>query len=104
MPRLRGCVAALLLASATGVISSARAADVSQPPLFMPVPVASPWNGFYIGANVGGGGSSASADVIGTTGTTDMSGGIAGGQIGANWQTGSVVWGVEADAQASWQQ
>src|SRR6185436_12806005 len=54
------------------------------------------WTGFYFGAH--GGGAWGRKDA--TTAPLDISGGLAGGQIGANYQAGSWVLGVEADA--SW--
>ena len=68
------------------------------------------WTGFYFGAH--GGGAWGSKDTtlapftfagatIAPPGTTiDVSGGLAGGQFGANYQAGSWVLGVELDA--SW--
>jgi outer membrane immunogenic protein len=64
------------------------------------------WSGFYIGAHVGG--------VWGTKDWTDvtfpaapfnlnshdMSGFLAGGQVGINWQVSNIVFGIEG--QASW--
>ena len=68
------------------------------------------WTGFYFGAHGGGGWGTKEATtspvlvggiLIGPPGNTlDISGGLAGGQIGANYQAGSWVLGVEADA--SW--
>lgn len=49
------------------------------------------WGGFYIGTNVGGG----SGRLEGTT--QDLSGALAGGYIGYNWQGSNVVLGVEGD-------
>jgi outer membrane immunogenic protein len=59
------------------------------------------WTGIYVGANAGYG----TGMWTDTTGTGDdrVSGALAGGQIGANLQTGSFVFGVEGDFQASWQ-
>lgn len=62
------------------------------------------WTGIYIGTHAGGGsGIGNISDPLGTTlfGNPIRSPGpIAGGQIGYNYQTGSVVWGAEADV--SW--
>jgi outer membrane immunogenic protein len=99
--------AVLALASAM----PATAADI-------PVPAYQParavvlfsWTGFYIGAHGGGGwGRKETTSVPYTFGgaliapapaTIDVSGGLAGGQIGANYQVDSWVFGAEA--QASW--
>jgi outer membrane immunogenic protein len=63
------------------------------------------WSGVYIGANVGFGTASGTADrnIGGTviSGAADIGGIIGGGQVGYNWQTGNIVLGVEADLQAS---
>lgn len=75
------------------------------------------WTGFYIGGNAGYSWGRANADVsyfnpvtgaaiVAPAGSItnagfNMDGGIAGGQAGYNWQTGSWVWGVEADIQWS---
>jgi outer membrane immunogenic protein len=68
------------------------------------------WTGFYFGAHGGGGWGQKDTTIapfafggalFTSPGTTiDISGGLAGGQIGANYQAGSWVLGVEADA--SW--
>lgn len=49
------------------------------------------WNGFYVGADVGGG----SGRLDGAT--QDLSGALAGGYAGYNWQGANVVLGVEGD-------
>ena len=86
------------------------AADMPRPVTKAPAMVAAPmfnWSGFYVGGNVGygwgkykeelfDGGSSVASESIG------LDGAFVGGQIGANVQTGSIVWGVEADIQKSW--
>src|SRR5690349_13361154 len=57
------------------------------PPAVAPLPT---WTGFYIGA-MGGWGKEDANNLA-------MSGGFGGGTVGYNWQTGPVVFGVEADA------
>ena len=56
------------------------------------------WTGFYVGVN-GGGAFGTSTYNFGGLGSTsfDASGGLAGGTIGLNYQTGALVWGVEGD-------
>jgi len=49
------------------------------------------WSGFYIGA-MGG------YAQENTSGVGALSGGFAGGTLGYNWQTGNLVFGLEADA------
>jgi opacity protein-like surface antigen len=95
------CAAAALL----GCASAASAADMparmpTKAPV-APVVVAYNWSGFYIGAHVGGvWGDKDWRDTIGPLGSHDVSGLLAGGQIGFNWQSGNWVFGIEA--QASW--
>lgn len=58
---------------------------------------ASTWTGLYLGANVGYGWAH-----VGATGfSNDLHGIIGGGQLGYNWQMGSLVLGVEGDFQGS---
>lgn len=68
--------------------------------------VAYSWSGLYIGGNVGyGWGRFASNyslnNIPVSQDTVDPSGIVGGGQIGLNWQLGSVVLGAEADFQGS---
>src|SRR5258708_13975196 len=60
------------------------------------------WSGFYIGINGGGGTSRNSWDLVGglPQGNHDSTGGTIGGQVGYRWQTGPIVFGVEA--QGNW--
>jgi outer membrane immunogenic protein len=68
------------------------------------------WSGFYIGLNAGGGSARncwTNTSTFGTPtipnaaeGCHDATGGLAGGQIGYRWQTGSWVFGLEA--QGDW--
>lgn len=69
------------------------------------------WTGLYAGVNGGGGFGSTGANEFGMFGARasypaamgaydlghPVSGGLAGGQVGANWQINSWVWGFEAD-------
>jgi outer membrane immunogenic protein len=56
------------------------------------------WTGFYVGLNGGYGfGSSDWRAPVGATGGFDTSGGLVGGTIGYNFQTGALVWGIEGD-------
>ena len=59
----------------------------TKAPAVAPLPT---WTGFYIGAMGGYGWEN--------TNNNGMNGGLAGGTLGYNWQTGPVVFGVEADA------
>jgi len=94
---------------ALGAAAPAVAADLAARPYTKaPAMIAAvyDWSGFYIGAN-GGWGSSrkcwnsvAPALFIGGEGCHDATGGTAGGQIGYRWQTGTWVFGLEA--QGDW--
>jgi outer membrane immunogenic protein len=91
----------ILLASA-GVLAMASVASAADLPRQMytkaPPPMAAPyyynWTGFYIGINGGGAWGTSSWD---STRSFDVSGGMIGGTIGYNWQTGPWVLGLEGD-------
>jgi outer membrane immunogenic protein len=54
------------------------------------------WTGFYIGAH--GGSLTSETDYLNpTTPAQDLDGAVFGGQVGYNFQTGNVVFGVETD-------
>src|SRR6201990_775978 len=83
-----------LLAIGMGV--TARAADL---PLKAPPAPPPPynWNGFYVGANVGGAWASGSLNIPGNNlygGLTEFIGGV---QAGYNFQAGHLLFGVEGD-------
>jgi len=71
-------------------------ADLSTPPL-APVPYS--WSGLYIGLNAGYTSAKVTETASGGGGTAsaNLPGGIGGFQFGANYQTGALVLGVEAD-------
>ena len=90
----------ILLAGA-GVLAMASLANAADLPRQMyskaPPPMAAPyynWTGFYIGINGGGAWGTSTWD---STGSFDVSGGMIGGTVGYNWQTGPWVFGVEGD-------
>jgi outer membrane immunogenic protein len=98
---------------ALGLAAPASAADLAARPYTKaPAMVAAvyDWSGFYIGINGGGGWSHKCWDNtvlvgVATTpifpeGCHDATGAVAGGQIGYRWQTGSWVFGLEA--QGDW--
>lgn len=98
-----------LAATAALMATPVLAADmpVKAPPA--PPPAVCTWCGFYIGGNVGGswghGGSTFDAPGFPAffSDTTHPDGVIGGGQLGYNWQTGNVVFGIETDIQGSGQ-
>jgi outer membrane immunogenic protein len=84
---------------------TASAADMPLGAPYTRVPYVSPvysWTGFYIGAMGGYGWSDEVRASIGgvtfSTSSSDLKGGFAGGTVGHNWQMGSWVMGIEADA------
>jgi outer membrane immunogenic protein len=101
---LLGTVALLALAA------PASAADLGARPYQAPSPMVAmvyDWSGFYIGANGGWGSShkcwdlvTAAGAFIGAEGCHDATGGVAGGQVGYRWQSGTWVFGLEG--QGNW--
>ena len=91
---LLATISALAL-TATGAL----AADIPRPaPSYKAPVVAAPvftWTGFYLGIN--GGYGWGKSDWDGFAGNADPKGGLVGGTIGYNWQTGPWVWGLEGD-------
>ena len=89
-----------LLAGALSAVGMASAFAADMPMKYAPTPVAVPmlsWTGFYAGLNAGYGW----ASVGDTVGSNDLGGFVGGGQLGYNWQTGPVVFGLEGDFQGS---
>jgi len=100
-----------LLAAAVVVTfsSSAIASDLPSKKTQISVPVTTSksydWNGAYIGINGGYGSSNSDINNIyfggspspGDDAKLSMTGGLAGGQLGYNYQTGNIILGVEAD-------
>jgi outer membrane immunogenic protein len=89
---------------ALGAAAPAMAADLAARPYTKAPPIvqaAYDWSGFYIGVNGGGGTSHKCWDIAGLSeGCHDATGGTVGGQVGYRWQTGPIVFGVEA--QGNW--
>jgi outer membrane immunogenic protein len=90
------------------MISVACAADLPRSVYKAPAVVAPvfSWTGFYLGANLGYGWNDGDGTItvagFGSGPVTGSGNGIlGGGQIGYNWQTGPIVFGVEADIQGS---
>ncbi|MCP3443317.1 outer membrane protein [Bradyrhizobium sp. CCGUVB14] len=91
---------------AIGLATPALAADL---PIYGKAPAAvSPvydWSGFYVGVFGGGGygnhnlnNATGPAGFANFTANYDSKGGLGGGEIGYQWQSGQIVFGVEADA------
>jgi outer membrane immunogenic protein len=101
----------LLATTALAVLAAAgqpaAAADIRRMPAKAPAPVVAPvpvqnWTGLYVGGNAGYSWGRTELDYalggLPTVSTTlDPNSFIGGGQIGYNWQFGSVVLGVEGD-------
>jgi outer membrane immunogenic protein len=96
---------------ALGMAAPASAADLAARPYAKaPPPMVAAyydWSGFYIGANGGWGSSrkcwdatTAGGVFLVAEGCHDATGGVAGGQIGYRWQTGTWVFGLEG--QGDW--
>jgi outer membrane immunogenic protein len=83
------------LLAATLIGSAAQAAGPVSPP----APAVFNWSGLYAGLHAGyGWGDTVHANNIGvSTGDFGVSGGLAGVQLGYNWQSGQWVYGFEAD-------
>jgi len=111
--RSMACIAGAALA-VTFAISPAPAADMPMPAKAPPAP-AYQWTGCYGGINLGGGGSGTNfgstvdpgTHLVGADpgivagsggGGANADGLLAGGQLGCNWQTGTLVLGLEGDA------
>src|SRR3954469_15296751 len=106
---MKKLIAAAAGTLALGLSAPASAADMAARPYTKaPPPMVAAiydWSGFYIGANGGWGSSRNSWDsvapfLVGPEGSHDATGGVAGGQVGYRWQTGTWVFGLEA--QGDW--
>jgi outer membrane immunogenic protein len=99
-------VSAAVATAAILSIGAASAADMAPRYTKAPPPVVAPvwsWTGCYIGAEGGGNWGSArnySFDPLrpgNITNSYSLSGGMAGGTVGCNYQSGQVVFGIEGD-------
>ena len=92
------------LLATTGYASSA---DLSPAPVRAVAPAVYNWNGLYLGLNAGYGfgtnTTTASGGGVSAVANANVPGFIGGAQIGVNYQTGMIVWGFEADFDASGQ-
>src|SRR5471030_2864744 len=108
MKRFMLAVCAGLLAAMMAMPSFA--ADLPRPvykapPRVNPVYVAPfTWTGFYVGINGGYGWGKTNWTFagIGSSGDFNTTGGLVGGTVGYNLQTGAFVFGIEGDFDASW--
>jgi outer membrane immunogenic protein len=94
----------LLLAGASLLAMGAVSASAADLPARMPTkapayvaPMTYNWTGFYLGLNGGGGFGRSEFNGTLPSGSFDTSGGLFGGTIGYNWQTGPFVLGLEGD-------
>ena len=104
MKRLTLLAIAGLMAAAWA--SPSLAADLPRPAYKAPVyvaPSAFSWSGFYVGINGGyaWGHSDWNNGIMGNV-SMNVKGGMVGGTLGYNLQTGSFVFGLEGDVDASW--
>jgi len=106
----------LLVAAAAALLATPAVGADLRMPMKAPPPVVAPvatWTGFYIGVNGGYSWGRARTDGFLVTapgivpvgipgsGSLNLNGGVAGGQIGYNWQVSNWVWGLEGDGQWS---
>jgi outer membrane immunogenic protein len=98
---LKVAVAAILMALGTAGVASAADMAVKARPIVAPV---TPWSSCYIGGNVGGGWSrmdttrsfqDVAVPAFANYGRENDSAFIGGGQIGCDFQTGNLVFGVQ---------
>jgi outer membrane immunogenic protein len=94
----------LLLAGASVLALGAVSASAADLPARMPAkapayvaPMAYSWTGFYLGLNGGYGFGRGEFTGGLPSGGFDAGGGLFGGTIGYNWQTGPLVFGLEGD-------
>jgi outer membrane immunogenic protein len=111
---ISGTLAVIAVTASIGGTNAASAADmpVKAPYLKAPVAMVYDWTGFYVGVNAGIGVGRDYTRLAIPTGTSleasylNPQGGLAGGQVGYNWQVpnsflGALVFGVEADLQGT---
>jgi outer membrane immunogenic protein len=91
---LMACAGLMAAAMATPSL----AADLPRPAFKAPVYVAPfSWSGFYVGINGGYGWGTSDWSSTATSTDVKIKGGLIGGTLGYNLQTGNWVWGVETD-------
>ncbi|RWH69175.1 hypothetical protein [Mesorhizobium sp.] len=90
---MRSIVGAFLILGTA--MTGANAADIVQPVASMDVPCS--WTGLYVGANAGGAFGKVDGDFTGILGSADIGNFTGGALVGANYQYGQWVFGVEGD-------
>jgi outer membrane immunogenic protein len=92
---------AFLLGAAVVALTAGSAAAADLAVKARPAPIVAPvfsWTGCYIGVHAGGGAVRSSYTDQFNNGAADWgNGGLAGGQIGCNYQTGVFVFGIEGE-------
>ena len=101
---MRGVAFAAAFAACVSVCGVAKATDLFTPPEPEYLPPATLWTGFYFGAHAGWSWGKMDVHDVYTYGgdpeadnSVDISGLIAGVQVGYNFRNGNLVYGVEAD-------
>ena len=94
----RKSIVAAAMALMLGGTADALAAELPPPTVPLPAPAYN-WTGFYLGINggYGTGNSNWSDGSVGTTGSFPTSDFLIGGTVGANYQVGQYVFGIEGD-------
>jgi outer membrane immunogenic protein len=104
-----------IILAGLGMLACAALQPANAADLPVKAPVYKPswsWTGYYVGVNIGYSWGRSDTDasyynsatgvlLFASSNSFDMNGLIGGGQIGANWQNGNIVFGVEADIQGS---
>jgi outer membrane immunogenic protein len=91
----------LSILSALALVTAGAASAADLPVKARPMTVAPQfsWTGIYVGLNAGYGWGDTSGTLFAAPGNFNVSGGLAGGQIGGNYQFNNIVLGIEADYQ-----
>jgi outer membrane immunogenic protein len=107
--RMKQILATVALSvAATGAALAADLPPPSAPPprapaVYMPAPPVYNWTGFYLGINGGWAFGKSDWNVPGaTTGNFNVSGGLVGGTLGANFQADWAMLGIEGDFDGQW--
>jgi len=98
VPRFIGLFGAVAIVASAQTVSAADMPVKTAPPSAATI-VAPNWAGFYVGIAGGyGWGRAEQTDATPfSSGSYDTAGGVIGGNLGYNWQSGPVVFGLETD-------